>query len=457
MQLLVDDYFLFIHPLIPIPHEPSFRDGLQRREDVSNPRFLALLASMIGCLVASFPRKPRLHLKAQNKENLFPNSMSLIERCHKVAVEARGPGYLDKDLDVYDTATSYLLAVTGAYTFNWPKCRLYLGECLTMLNVIGLHKTSKRPPSSGGNSRSPNSGNGSFPDSSMDIIMQEMVKRTFWVTFVSIRSIHQLGASFREIWVYPDSTLKPYPDLPIEVDDAYIFQTHVLPQPKGIVSELVGFNANVRVYNTYNDLYRMDIAYGPNELYDWNHQRRFFDRCLHAAKQVLRDVPTELLLSPGVGFNQFEQSSHYLVSTVPSYPEASDPGPYPNIKTEDTSVNRRTLQYEIQKANINGSQLATRCYIVEKYWNLYDKHRCMRSGNSTRDHSGNDSIANSPEIASIGYSPVPTGHFDPTEQEMASERENVIKDLLVVLGNISQVSMEPNGGSFVSTAATIES
>ena len=391
-------------------------------------------------------------------ENLFPSSMSLIERCHKVAVEARGPGYLDKDLDVYDTATSYFLAVTAAYTFNWPKCRLYLGECLTMLSVIGLHKTSNHSPSGGGTSRSPkDNGNGSFPESGMDIITQEMVKRTFWVIFVSIRSIHQIGASFREIWVYPDSASKPYPDLPVEVDDAYIFHTHVLPQPKGIISELVGFNANVRVYNTYNDLYRMDIAYGPEELYDWDHQRRVFDRCLQAAKQVLRDVPTELMLGPGMGFNQFEQSRDYLGSAVPSYPETSDPRPYPNIEKDDTSVHRRTLQYEIQKANINGSQLATRCYIVEKYWNLYDKHRCIGSGNSTRNHSGNDSIADSPEIASFGYPPVPIGHFDPTEHEMASERENIIKDLLVVLGNISQVSMEPNGASLVSIIAIFDS
>ncbi|KAL9122467.1 MAG: hypothetical protein Q9187_000977 [Circinaria calcarea] len=449
LQLLVDDYFLFIHPLIPVPHEPSFRDGLHRREDVNNPRFLALLASMIGCLVASFPRKPRLHLKAQNKENLFPNSMSLIERCRKVAVEARGPGYLDRDLDVYDTATSYLLALSSAYTFNWPRCRLYMGECLTMLTVIGLHKTSSNPSTSLRNSLSPSSGDESVSGYNMDIIRQEMMKRIFWVIFVSIRSIHQLGASFRELWIYPDSPSKPYPDLPIEVDDAYIFPNHVLPQPKGILSELVGFNVNVRVYNTYNDLYKMDIAYGLDELYDWHHQRRTFDRCLQAAKQVLGDVPTELVLNPSMGFNQFEQSRDFLGPVAPSYPEASDPGPYPYVKTEDTSANRRALQCEIQKANINGSQLATRCYIVEKYWNLYDKHRCIRSGNDTTNDSGNATTNTSPIIAGASYSPTPASHIDLTEQEMASERETVIKDLLMMLGNISQVSMEPNGGSFI--------
>ena len=39
-----------------------------------------------------------MHLKAQHLEKLFPNSISLVERCHKVALEARGAGYLDRDL-----------------------------------------------------------------------------------------------------------------------------------------------------------------------------------------------------------------------------------------------------------------------------------------------------------------------------------------------------------------------
>ena len=32
---------------------------------------------------------------------------------------------------------------------------------------------------------------------------------------------------------------------------------------------------------------------------------------------------------------------------------------------------------------------------------------------------------------------------------MAAERETIVKDLLKVLGSISQVNMEPNGGSFL--------
>src|SRR6202012_340525 len=92
LELLIDDFFTYIHPLCPFPHEPSFREAWERREDLSNNSFLALLASMMAALVASFPRKPRLHLKAQKKEKQFPNHMALVNRCQKVCTTARGAG-----------------------------------------------------------------------------------------------------------------------------------------------------------------------------------------------------------------------------------------------------------------------------------------------------------------------------------------------------------------------------
>ena len=43
-----------------------------------------------------------------------------------------------------------------------------------------------------------------------------------------------------------------------------------------------------------------------------------------------------------------------------------------------------------------------------------------------------------------------TSNYDMVESHMSTERETIVKDLLRVLASISQVNMEPNGGSFVS-------
>ncbi len=193
LELLVDDFFTYIHPLCPFPHEPSFRDAFKNRQDMNNPSFLALLASMVGVLVASFPRKPRLHLKAQNREHLFPNSMTLVDQCHRVAVEARGPGYLDKELTIYDAATSYFLGLARAYTFQWRSTRLYFGETLTIARVLGAYKQKDQdflqvgslPATFGAN----NDDFKNLHPPPVDFIKQEISRRIFWVMFVGIRSV----------------------------------------------------------------------------------------------------------------------------------------------------------------------------------------------------------------------------------------------------------------------------
>lgn len=239
LSLLVDDYFTYVHPLIPFPHEPSFRTALQGRDDVRDPKTLALLAAMIAALVASFPRKPRQHLKALRNESLFPSSISLVERCHNVAAEARGPGYLNRDTSLFDAFTSHLLALSLGYTFQLQQTKLYLSECQSILRTLGYHKAEQTAPGAKG------SADGGA--ASQDFITQEMGRRAFWSYYVGARSIQQLGGSLAEFYIPPETATAPYPPLPLEVDDHCILSDRILPQPAGIVSVITGFNANVRV------------------------------------------------------------------------------------------------------------------------------------------------------------------------------------------------------------------
>lgn len=192
VELLINDFFTYIHPLCPFPHEPWFRQAFNIREDCSNRSFLALLSSMIGCLVASFPRKPRLHLKAQRREQLFPTHMAMVNRCQQICAAARGTGYLEKeDLSVYDAATSYFLGLIGAYTFRWRQMRLYFGECLTIVRSLGLHKAKEQMYTELGNYPGYMGSNGvhseGSKDGQYDIITQEMGRRLYWTCYVGMR------------------------------------------------------------------------------------------------------------------------------------------------------------------------------------------------------------------------------------------------------------------------------
>ena len=258
---------------------------------------------MIAALVSSFPRKPRLHLKAQKKESLFPNHMSLVNRCQKVCSMARGAGYLDSDtLSVYDAATSYFLALTGVYTFRWRLGRLYFGECLTIIRTLGLHKANEQSYTRLGSLPTAVGSHGADHEGSreqrVDNITLEMGRRIFWTMFVSVKSMQQLGAAFGELVIPPPTSTEPYPPLPAEVDDFCIYPSHNEPQPPGLVPIIAGFNANVRVYNSYNPLATMEMAWGIDAVVDWDRQKRVLHESLRRCKESLTTLPSELTIHP---------------------------------------------------------------------------------------------------------------------------------------------------------------
>lgn len=428
--------------MTPVPHEPSFRAALERREDLSNATFLALLASMVGCLVAAFPRRPRLHLKTHNMENLFLNSTSLIDRCHKIVIDACGPAYLDKTFTVHDAVINYLQGLIGAYTFNWQSCRAYFGQCLTISRTIGLHqaKGSGHADYVGVPSEMNSNGHdGELQEQGTDLILQELGRRTFWIMFVAIKSLHRLGVSCAEVCIPPATPKEPYPPLPLEVDDVYLESNRVLSQPQGVISMMTAFNMNVKIFSTYDRLDAVELIYGVDEIFDWDRQKRMLEQCLCTLQQVLEDLPHELRHDPEsrLAFQQEHHSSH--VQAAGDYGE----------NNKGAFSDRSRTQIEIQKADIYTSELGTRSYLVEKYWNLHDANK--------RQQAKHDVAPNSPGIVAAGLDFLPLGQgnhqnglLDLSEQDLTDEREEVVQNLLNFLGRICPVDLDLNGVSFVS-------
>lgn len=450
LDLLVDDFFMYIHPVTPFPHEPSFRQAYRENYHVKDAQFLALLASMIGILVASFPRKPQEHLKAKNLQGEFATSLDFVHRCHRTATDARGPGYLDNNLTIYDGATSYFLGLSAAYTFEWRRARLYFSETLSIMRTLGVHRNFV-PPISGVD------GGGS---SSVDYISQQIGRRLFWVMLAGIRyvtladglaflmcdrSLQQLGTTFGELFVPPPTTTDPYPPLPEDIDDEYIFNDHIEVQPRGFVSRMAGFNINIKIYSALTKIATMEIAYGTDQVYDWPRQKQILNECYENVERALDYIPAELVLKPGSNVGEF-------ASTIGNRPAVG----YPDGRLNGVGMGgystggmelspRRKVQFEIQKANIYASQLGTRSYIVEKFWNLqeaFDKANSLPSSD-LNSQGYTDGHTNT-------YPHAPGVRRRRLEDRVAQERENIVRDLLKVLCSISRVNMEPNGGSFVS-------
>ncbi|KAI4860687.1 hypothetical protein F4820DRAFT_436120 [Hypoxylon rubiginosum] len=437
LELLVDDFFTYIHPLMPFPHEPTFRAQLASRMDRSSGEFLALLAGMIGALVASFPRSARSHLKAQHSTGLFPTAVSMIDHCRSVALEARGSRFMMKEeMSVDDAATSYFLGISAAHTLQFRLCKRFLTETITFCRELGSHRQ-----------RIPSALEGSIPSLAqavlasatkpIDHVTDQIGKRIFWVMVAGVRSMTQLGVSINEIPLPPPTSQEPYPEQPVEVDDEYIFPGRILPQPEGTISLITGFNRNIRVYMTMNELVGVDMCYGIS-FFDWTAQKNILTNGLNSAKQAAEDLPPELQVRAD-NLEKLQNHTMGLDDSGLEYYPPTFPAPQPANDVRrvfaEEPMRRRHLQFEIQKANIQMSQLATRSYFVERYLNL----REARHANPTFAESAK------------------TEAKDERDDMMMDEREVIVQNLVVVLASISQRNMEPNGCSLINKIRQVAS
>jgi hypothetical protein len=241
--------------------------------------------------------------------------------------------------------------------------------------------------------------------------------------------------------IAPATPTEPLPPLPLEVDDVHIFPTEIQPQQPGIVSLITGFNLNVRIYLSYSSLATAEMAFGVDEIFDWDRQQRIFEQSLTRCKQVLESIPDVLRVQPVAGREGgFAQQRQPYYPPMPEYSDLRDPM-LNNFNNPEALDTRR---YEIQKANVYATHLATRSYLVEKYFLQLDKYNNLKAQAAVKD---------SPNVLSAGLDRfVASSNADneALQKIMFDEREQVVKDLLVVLGSIDMVNMEPNGDSFVS-------
>lgn len=442
---LIDDYFTFIHPLIPLPHEPTFRAGLARQQDRHDRAFLGLTAAMISLLVAAFPRRPRKLFVSPEMRAAFPNAGAVLDRCQQVLAEARGLGHLDKELTLYDAMTSYIVALAATYMFDVRRARLYWGEAVQSMRIIGLQQIANRP--------SPAEelqihgqqffANGNSQSGEVDLVFQELSRRLFWLLFVGYATMHQLGSLDDGRVMPPATTAEPYPPFPLEIDDAYISRTHVSPQPPGLIPELTAFNLNARIMFSCNSLTALELAFGANDIFDWPRQRAMIFTTLYNAKRVTEDMPHDLIITPSARETSFTQQHQY--------PDQINGHNSPS----SSASSRRAMQYEIQKANIYATSLSTRSYLNEKFWTLNDQrsHHSTNPSASFNDPDANyASAAVDIRLQREGSDGPGLPDDEEAEAAMAREREEIFRDLSLLLRSVKHVNMEPNGLSFVSNS-----
>ena len=355
-------------------------------------------------------------------------------------MEARGTGHLDRPPNLNEAIASYLAGLAAVYNWDINRMRMYFGECVMMIRGLHFH----RPPELSETQQ----------NQPVNYIYQESGRRLFWLMFVGAMSGRQLDDPEGDILMPPVAFVEMLPPLPLEVDDQYILVKTVQPQPAEIVSELVGFNLNAKIYRAFHVLAAMETAFGTKTVYDWSRQRQVIRHALQSVKAATADAPHELALVLTDDFGEWPPTS-YEDSAYAIQDNAYGQGQYSYPASRRGSLvlpyPKRTVQYEIQKANIYATQLATRSYLVERYWNLYDIHDRAQVSQVKEERAGSITSSTSPRASNHQMrTPSDTHGIDADEQAMALEREDIVRDLAILLQSINQINMEPNGMSFVS-------
>lgn len=483
---LVDDFFLYIHPLTPLPHEPSYRAAFARRDDLRDRSFLALTAQMIAFLVTCFPRRLRKRLSLEEKQR-FPTSLALIRRCHTIRAQARGTAYLERDPGLNDLAISYLAAITAGYMLSMKDLRLYMSETMMLLRALNYH--------------SPNA----YRDKGVrvDHIAQQISRRVWYMCYTGWISIALLG--MEGYIALPWSTpTERFPPLPEEVEDECITAAEIRAQPAGIVSKITGFNANVRIFKCVDPFIRMDNPLPAAQARSFTYHRKTIGHCLsdiisnvvnlapeHQIKDKILSQPSTQTSDAAMRLHMSRMGAQFQSNGEARAFNAHSTG---TTSSDGDQRDPRQIQHEIQKANIQMTQISLRSFLVEQYWTLRSELKddtSMSSGGpspssyfeqGSQTPSGAYSTYTSPPVKTeapspgqgLAYSSTPhsshsaaaspldgpsriaqlyniPGNFirppDPTDESMSREREEVISDLLLLLRSLKRVDIEPNAVS----------
>ena len=388
LTLLVDDFFVYIHPLHPFPHEPTFKKALnQDRQDTRDPRFLALLASMIGALASSYPRRPLKRLKDRHSKHLFPTSFDLVNRCRDICLEARGTGfYSRKDLGIPDAATSYFLGLMATNCFTVSEGELYFGECFNLLRSMGYQRYFTHED---GTTRAPEFGQAPTTPQHANLIDREVAFRLYWSLFIFVRSAFTFafGSGIADIHFNPNTPLRRHPPLPVEVDDVRIFADRIDPQPENHPSTVAAFNTLCRVHLAYEPIKAWKLSWAVDERLDRDKQNEMYVRCIAHSQQVFEEMlPTEYQLGrapspqqpgshvPGKLWEQQQQGQgigSLLSPSIGTSHQLGEPsvnginGMYGNLSGHPPV---RHIAREVQKANVHITYLTAKSFYLEKYW-----------------------------------------------------------------------------------------
>lgn len=158
---MLQDYLMYLYPLIPVVHRPSFRRDLLQCRDAQDDVFLgfvlALCAAVMGILPSKFD-----HYRSLYSSLPYTSRVEMINRCYDMIMALRSPTYFDQ-INFQKFAIAYLLNITFFQLGEQNRSRMLECEGMQLGRLLNLHKTTE--------------------DDGLNCIETQLRKKGFWLLF----------------------------------------------------------------------------------------------------------------------------------------------------------------------------------------------------------------------------------------------------------------------------------
>lgn len=400
---LMQDYMAIIYPLVPVVHRPTFRNDLRNQRHMHDEVFKSFCLAICALVLGILPRKFDQYRQIDGSL-AFANRKAAVTTIHSLILKNRPVDYFDT-ITLEKWAISYMIGTTSAHLQLRTRARVQFGETDTLCTELGLNRIASY--------------------TCLDLIQTQLRKKAFWLTFTTYSSVsfntetvsrilttashvrsHEIHwDSFSDRFIFETADADAL--MPLDVDDEYITAEQVYPQPLGQTSLTAGFNALNYINNCMVTIIRDPAIPLLSCVEPVDDSKLVLETC--ACGRHVQAASLSSLVQARL------EKTRYVLNYLPV-----ELRPWPNLSvTSPEKPSEDTVsysQFESMKANIHVTHLWAQSLMLER---LTACHPTASSGSTTED--------------------------DARSQWIWAMREDICRQLLHLLNNISQANLEPNG------------
>ena len=336
---LLDDYLTYIHPIAPVPHEPTFRAALSARADIHDPNFVALVAAMVGALTAACPQRARMQF---SRVHDFSAS-SYAAYCRSIVLRVLPPEYLERGpFSTNDVMINYLLGFASMHEGYLPATHLYFNQCQSIISSGHL-----TPPS--------------------DSIDFEIRRRVMWALFSSVKDLEQAGVASQALSASINALIQTA-EMPLPSDDEYLTGSGPSPVSRVSISRHMVFDSTIRLYNAITHLPDLDHLLTKG-IVPWSIVQMQYQQAMTDVDSLLLQVPPAMSLSSQSVKGSANNEKGIQHSGNHQYPPGQYPLPREGDDFRDRAIHEALLQETSSnpKAILCANVLQVKSYLIEKY------------------------------------------------------------------------------------------